>query len=320
MNENKRRPYRRITKPGLSTISGACLLAALVLMAVLAPQVSTASGGVSSIEVNLASANLPIGAPGHVLGTDYLGRDILAEAMWGARASLAVGILAAGIAVSVGALWGAFSALAGGAVDTVMMRIVDGLLSIPSLIMVLAFQSLISSPQTAQALPAPLLEALRVTSYSNGLLPFFTIVLVIGATAWLEAARVARAQVMSIKSQEYVLAAQALGLGPVGMLCRHLLPNAAVPLVVEATLLVSDAVLIEAGLSFLGLGLGPAIPSWGGMIASAQTSLIQGNWWAAVTPGLLIATLVVSVNLIGEGWLDLTGSQRHRATARLAPG
>lgn len=306
MRRRRAHLYKLRFRPGASTIVGITILAALFLVAILAPHLAAPTPGLSPMDVDLSAANLPIGTASHPLGTDFLGRDILHQAMWGARASLAVGILAAGIAVSFGALWGSFSAFVGGFVDTVMMRVVDGLLAIPSLILVLALQSLISSPQLALTFPPDVLEIMRVTSYSEGLLPLFTIIAVIGATTWLEAARVAHGQILSIKSQEYVEAAQALGVGTMGMLLRHLLPNAAVPLVVEATLLVSDAVLMEAGLSFLGLGLGPNITSWGGMLASAQMSLITGNWWAAVTPGLLISVLVLSVNLIGEGLIRVS--------------
>jgi len=285
------------------TVLGATLMALLMLMALSAPLLASSSSAPSAVDVQLWQKNVAPLSPNHLLGTDYLGRDILAEAMWGARASLTVGILAAGIAVTFGSLWGSVSALCGGLVDSIMMRIVDGLLAIPSLILVLAFDSLISAPTLASTLPPPFLSFFRVSFYSHGLLPLITVVGVVSATTWLEAARLSRAQVLSIKSQEYVTAARALGLDLIGMLRRHVLPNAAAVLIVELVLLVSDAVLLEAGLSFLGLGLGPSIPSWGGMLAAAQMSLIQGNWWAALVPGLLITATVLSVNLIGEGWL-----------------
>lgn len=282
-------------------------------MAALAPLTASPSPSpalaLSPLNVDLSSINLPIGSAGHILGTDYLGRDLLSLSLWGARASLAVGLLTAGLAVTFGAVWGSLSAFAGGAVDAIMMRLVDGLLSVPSLILVLTLQSFVSSPQLSQMLPPAVLQTLRVTAYSQGLLPLLTIVVVISATAWLEAARIAHSQVLAIKSQEYIVAVQALGAGTYRMLVRHLLPNAAVPLIVEAGLLVSDAVLMESGLSFLGLGLGPSMPSWGGMLASAQVSLLNGNWWAALTPGILISTLVLSVNLIGEGLVPRTNLQ-----------
>ncbi|HEY9869221.1 MAG TPA: ABC transporter permease [Candidatus Obscuribacterales bacterium] len=289
-----------------ATITGITLLAALAAMALLAPWLVPPGSPIHPASIDLSACNCPVGTPGHILGTDHLGRDIFGQAVWGARASLAVGLMAAAVAVSVGSLWGSFSALSGGLVDMIMMRIVDGLLSIPSIVLLLALQALVSTPALAGVLPAPVLEALAVTNYSFGLLPLVTVVLVVSATTWLEAARLAHAQVLAVKQQEYVLAARALGVGASGMLMRHLLPNARVVIVVEAALLVSDAVLMESGLSFLGLGLGPGIPSWGGMLASAQTALIQGNWWAAVVPGLFITATVLAVNLIGEGSLART--------------
>lgn len=284
-----------------STFCGAVILVLMACLAAAAPHLAGPNHMLTATDVQLTAANLPPGSPAHLLGTDSLGRDILLESMWGARASLAVGILAASIAVLIGAVWGAFSAFAGGLIDTVMMRIVDGLLAIPGLILALALQAVITSPQPSLHLPEWLSSLLRVTSYSQGLLPLVTVVAVISATTWLEAARVAHAQILTVKSRDYVEAARALGVSTARMLYRHLLPNIAVPLVVEATLLVSDAVLMEAGLSYLGVGLGPAIPSWGGMVATAQTSLLAGNWWAATVPGLCIASLVLAVNLVGEG-------------------
>jgi ABC-type dipeptide/oligopeptide/nickel transport system permease subunit len=294
-----------------TTISGIIILSALAAMALLAPWLAPPGSPLHPASIDLSASNCPIGTPGHVLGTDHLGRDIFGQAAWGARASLAVGLMAAGLAVAIGSLWGSFSALSGGLVDMIMMRIVDGLLSIPSIVLLLALQAVVSTPALAGVLPAPVLEALQVTGYSFGLLPLVTVVLVVSATTWLEAARLAHAQVLAVKQQEYVVAARALGVGTAGMLARHLLPNTRVVIVVEAALLVSDAVLMESGLSFLGLGLGPGIPSWGGMLAAAQTALIQGNWWAAAVPGLLITATVLGVNLLGEGSLARTQQHTH---------
>jgi peptide/nickel transport system permease protein len=262
--------------------------------------------------VHLDNINLPPYSPGHIFGTDYLGRDVFAEAIWGSRASLVVGLFAALIAVSFGSIWGSLSAFAGGIVDAIMMRTVDGLLSIPSIILLLALNALLSAPSIVATLPPPVLSLLHITSYSFGNLPIVTVVAVISATTWLEAARISRAKITSVKSEEYIEAASALGMSTSRMLFRHLLPNAASVLMVEATLLVSDAVLMESGLSFLGLGLGPANPSWGSMLTAAQISLTQGNWWAVFVPGLLITLTVGSVNLIGEGWLEMLG-RRHPA-------
>jgi peptide/nickel transport system permease protein len=291
-------------------VFGSMVLALIAAVAILAPRLAPISYEYSPLSVHLNNINLAPYSPHHLFGTDYLGRDVFAEAIWGSRASLIVGLFAALIAVSFGSIWGSLSAFAGGIVDSIMMRIVDGLLSIPSIILLLALNSLFSAPGLIAGMPAQLLSLLRITSYSFGNLPIVTVVAVISATTWLEAARISRAKITSVKSEEYIEAAQALGMGTSRMLFRHLLPNAASVLMVEATLLVSDAVLMESGLSFLGLGLGPSNPSWGSMLTSAQISLTQGNWWAVFIPGFLITLTVGSVNLIGEGWLEMLG-RRH---------
>ncbi|HEY9730728.1 MAG TPA: ABC transporter permease [Drouetiella sp.] len=293
-------------------VFGSMVLALITAIAILAPRLAPITYEYSPLSAHLSLINLPPNSPGHVFGTDYLGRDVFAEAIWGSRASLIVGLFAALIAVSFGSIWGSLSAFAGGIVDTIMMRTVDGLLSIPSIILLLALNALLSAPSIVATLPQPLLTLLHITSYSFGDLPIVTVVAVISATTWLEAARISRAKITSVKSEEYIEAASALGMGTRRMLFRHLLPNAASVLMVEATLLVSDAVLMESGLSFLGLGLGPANPSWGSMLTAAQISLTQGNWWAVFIPGLLITLTVGSVNLIGEGWLEMLG-RRHPA-------
>ncbi|MFN8551407.1 MAG: ABC transporter permease [Candidatus Obscuribacterales bacterium] len=293
-------------------VFGSMVLALIAAIAILAPRLAPITYEYSPLAVHLNQINLPPNSPGHLFGTDYLGRDVFAETIWGSRASLIVGLCAALIAVSFGSIWGSLSAFAGGIVDTVMMRTVDGLLSIPSIILLLALNSLLSAPSIVATLPQPVLSFLHITGYSFGDLPIVTVVTVISATTWLEAARISRAKITSVKSEEYIEAASALGMSTQRMLFRHLLPNAASVLMVEATLLVSDAVLMESGLSFLGLGLGPANPSWGSMLTAAQISLTQGNWWAVFIPGLLITLTVGSVNLIGEGWLEMLG-RRHPA-------
>ncbi len=291
-------------------VFGSMLLAFIAAIAILAPRLAPITYEYSPLSVHLDHINLPPNSPGHLFGTDYLGRDVFAETIWGSRASLIVGLFAALIAVSFGSIWGSLSAFAGGIIDTIMMRTVDGLLSIPSIILLLALNSLLSAPGIVATLPPPMLSFLHITSYSFGDLPIVTVVAVISATTWLEAARISRAKITSVKSEEYIEAATALGMSTRRMLFRHLLPNAASVLMVEATLLVSDAVLMESGLSFLGLGLGPANPSWGSMLSAAQISLTQGNWWAVFIPGLLITLTVGAVNLIGEGWLEMLGRRR----------
>ena len=284
---------------------GLALLVLLLGLALLAPFLAPINANDSMLTVHLDLANIQPGNTPHWLGTDYLGRDVFSQVIWGSRASLLVGLMAAMIAVTFGSLWGSLSAFAGGWIDAVMMRIVDGLLSIPSIILLLCFNTLLSTPGLVMAMPSFVLKTLQVSSFSYGLLPLITVVIVISSTTWLEAARISRAKIKTVKSEEYIEAAQSLGVSTMRMLSRHLLPNAASVLLIEATLLVSDAVLMESGLSYLGLGLGPSTPSWGSMLSSAQISLSQGNWWAVFIPGILITLTVLCVNLIGEGWLEL---------------
>jgi peptide/nickel transport system permease protein len=293
-------------------VSGLIMLSLLSGAALLAPLLAPRQSELAPLLTDLAHANITPGSMGHLFGTDYLGRDVLAQAIWGARASLGVGILSAIVAVVFGSLWGTLSAFAGGVLDSVMMRVVDGLLSIPNIILLLALNSLISTPGISSTLPPWLLSALHVTSYSYGLLPLFTVIFAISATTWLEAARVTRAKILIVKSEEYITAAKAVGTGIWGMVIKHLLPNAGAVILVEATLLVSDAILMESGLSYLGLGLGASTPSWGTMLNSGQLSLVEGNWWAVLVPGVLITMTVVAVTLAGEGWLEMMGLRRIR--------
>lgn len=300
-------------KLDLGTICGAAILLLLVSMALFAPLIAPLASTISPLSINLAEQNLPPFSPNHLLGTDHLGRDLLSQALWGARASLFVGIAAACLASAFGSFWGSLSALLGGKADMLMMRFVDGMLAIPGIVLILLFQSLVSTPSLVHQLPAWLASFLHVTEYSFGYLPVAVVVIIISATSWLEAARLTRAQVLSIMSEDFILAARATGLGHLEMLWKHLLPNASGVIAAETTLLVSDAVLMEAGLGFLGLGLGPDTPSWGHMLGTAQAGLIEGNWWSASVPGLLIAALVLSVNLIGQKTIQI---RNRRAAAQ----
>lgn len=292
---------------------GAVLISLVFASALLAPAIAPSKTFLWPVPVNLSSINLPPFTSGHMLGTDLLGRDILAQALWGARMSLVIGIVAAVAAVTFGGIWGALSAFFGGPIDTLMMRAVDGLLAIPNIVLLLTINSLLTANPFLNSFPDWALRFFKVTTFSSGYFPLFTVIVVISATTWLEAARISRSKIQSILLEEYIQSAKALGISVFRMLFRHLLPNAAPVLLVEATLLVSDAILMEAGLSFLGLGLGPSTPSWGSMLTSAQSSLIEGNWWAVIVPGALITITVVGVNLVGEGILDNQGGRRQAA-------
>jgi peptide/nickel transport system permease protein len=221
----------------------------------------------------VAGAQPPGGA--HLLGTDPLSRDILARTVHGARVSLGVSVLAVLVAVLVGTSVGAISGYLGGWVDAVAMRVVDAGLAIPRLLVLL----------------------LLVLVWER--IPVVTLALVIGATGWLATSRMVRGEVLRLRRLGFILAAEALGASRRRVIFRHLIPNTAGPVIVTATLGIADVILLEAGLSFLGVGVQPPTPSWGGMILDARSVLLSAPW-ASLAPGLAIVVTVLAVNLVGD--------------------
>ncbi len=210
-----------------------------------------------------------------LLGTDSLGRDLTSRLVWGARVSLVAGILAALLAVSIGGGIGLIAGFAGGVVDALLMRVIDGALAIPRLFLLL------------------LVAALFRPSLG-------TTVLLVGCTTWMAAARLVRGETLSIREREFVAAARASGASPVRVAARHVLPQAGAVLGVEASLRLGQAVLLEASLSFLGLGVPPPAASWGGLIADGRDRLLDA-WWIATWPGLALAMVVIAASLVADG-------------------
>ncbi|WP_159994795.1 ABC transporter permease [Roseomonas sp. 18066] len=214
----------------------------------------------------------------HLLGTDELGRDMLARIMMGGRISLAVGFTAMVISMGIGILVGAIAGYYGGVVGAALMRFVDAVLCFPSIFLLLALAALIE-PGVA------------------------SITLLIAATAWMDVARIVEAQIRSLRERDFAVAAEALGASDLRIVFRELVPNAVAPIVVAATLNVAKAILLESYISYLGYGIQPPTPSWGNMLNNAQIYLTSAPW-LAILPGLFITLAVTSFNFLGDGLRD----------------
>lgn len=263
--------------------------------------------------------------PRFVLGTDVLGRSLLARLLLGGAISLAVGLAAAAIAIVIGTLYGSISAYAGGVVDAVMMRIVDVLFGLPYVLIVVllavaggAIVDEYASREGArgrwvqaqaregkEGLEAAALEAFPPRQLPPGTrmgMDLAVLLAAIGGTSWLTMARVVRGQVLSLKARPFMDAARAAGAGPSRIFLRHLLPNLADTVIVYATLTIPQAMLQEAFLSFLGIGVRPPLPSWGRLAAEGLPELnpYQSNWWLLVFPCLMLTVTLVCLSLMGE--------------------
>ncbi|MBI3324469.1 MAG: ABC transporter permease [Candidatus Omnitrophica bacterium] len=252
----------------------AAVLGVLAVASVAAPWLTSHSPA----EVNLSQALQPPSAA-HWLGTDSLGRDLYSRLVFGARISLIVGIGAMGLALAIGTALGLIAGWYGGWVDTLLMRTVDVMLCFPTFFLLLAIIALVGQGMGQ-------------------------IILIIGLTGWMGVARMVRAEVLSLKEREFIQAARLIGLRPARIMWRHLLPNALSPVLVSATLGIGSAILIESGLSFLGLGIQPPTPSWGNILTDAKSTLTVA-WWQTAFPGGAIFLTVLSFNLLGEGLRDL---------------
>lgn len=249
------------------------ILVVIVLMAIFAPVIAPYEPAAQGTGPSLAGPSVD-----HPMGTDLFGRDILTRLIFGSRVSLLVGTVAVGIAISIGVPLGSFAGFVGGVTDEVIMRFMDMIMSVPALVLGLAIVGTLGA------------------SLGN-------VIAVIAIVYSPQYARVIRGSVLSVKEEDYVEAAENTGVGELSILVKHILPNAFTPVLVQATYHVATAIIIEASLSFLGLGVQPPTSTWGVMIASGRQYL-PGEWWISVFPGLAIMITVLAFNILGDGLRD----------------
>jgi peptide/nickel transport system permease protein len=270
---------RYFSKNRLAAVGGT-LVAVVFVVSFFAPLLSPYDPSAIDIKNILIGPSLS-----HPLGTDDLGRDVLSRMIWGSRVSLKVGFSAVGIATLIGILLGAVAGYYGGVLDSMIMRAVDIMLTLPTIFLILAVIAILEPS-------------------------IWNIMVVIGLTSWMEPARLIRAEFLSLKEREFVVAARAIGASDARIIFRHVLPNGLSPILVSATLGIGGAILIESALSFLGLGVQPPTPSWGSLLASGKDN-IEIAWWLSAFPGLAILLTVLGYNLLGEGIRDAL-DPRHR--------
>ncbi|NLL48439.1 MAG: ABC transporter permease [Firmicutes bacterium] len=266
--------WRRFCRNKLAVL-GLVIMLFFVLVSTFAPFLTDFDPNRS----NLRQRNLPPSRE-HLFGTDDMGRDILARTLYGGRISLSVGLVSVGISLSIGVVLGAIAGFSGGVVDTVIMRIADVFYSFPFMILAITISSIFGPS-------------------------IYNTMMILGILSWPSSARLLRAEFLKLKNTDFALAAGAVGASSVRIMFRHILPNAISPLLVSATLGVASAILSEAGLSFLGLGLPPPAPSWGNMLNRARPLHILATMpWMWLPPGIAIFVIVLSINFVGDGLRD----------------
>jgi peptide/nickel transport system permease protein len=279
---HRQQALRRFMRHRLALI-GSVVTIIIILAAIFAPLVARQS----PIAIDISQIGQGPGH-GHLLGTDQSGRDVWARVVYGARTSLTVGFGAVALYVLIGIVLGTLAGYFGGWVDQLLMRITDTVMSVPPLLLVIVFVSAVG----------PSLQS---------------VLIVIGLLGWPGAARLVRGQLLSLKQSEFVVAARVVGVNNFRMIVRHLLPNTLAPLIVLATFGVANAILLEASLSFLGLGIQPPASSWGGMLNAAESpDVLLGMPWLWIPPAVAIALTVLCVNFVGDGLRDALDPRARR--------
>lgn len=280
-----------------ASMAALCVVLAVIVLAIAAPWVAAMTGH-SPIEqfrdTGLSPAGIPVGPGAEFwLGTDQLGRDVLVRLAYGARVSLLVGVFASMIASLIAVIVGTTAGYFGGIVDLVLSRLTDLVMSVPFLLCALALVSAFGPSLTL----------------SVAVIVFFS---------WAPMARVIRGQVISLRRQDFVLASRSLGAGPLSIMVVDILPNLAVPIIVYTTMQIPNSIVFEATLSFLGMGIVPPTPSWGGMLADASSnSLYLVAWWLIFVPGTALLLTTLAFNILGDGLRDALDPKSARTMRRL---
>lgn len=254
-------------------VAGLVIVLAFFVLSILTPVIAPYDPSAIDVDNILAAPSAH-----HLFGTDDLGRDVFTRMLYGAGISLKVGFVAVGIATIIGVFLGAISGYYGGLVDIIIMRFVDIMLCFPSFFLILAVIAFLEPS-------------------------IFNIMAVIGLTSWMGITRLVRAEFLSLKQRDFVLAEKAMGASSPRIIFIHILPNAMAPVLVSATLGIASAVLVESALSFLGIGVQPPTPSWGNILTIGQSTLGVA-WWLSFFPGMAILVTVLGYNLLGEGIRD----------------
>ena len=273
--------WRQFRRNRLAVL-GSVVLIILVLVAIFAPQVT---GGRDPYATDLRHFRAAPSAL-HPLGTDAIGRDVFARLVYATRVSLSVGLVAVAIYLVIGTVLGVIAGNLGGVVDGVIMRFADVVLSFPSLMLIIVIVSVIGPS-------------------------IYNVMVVIGLLGWPSVCRLVRGNALSLRERDFVTAAHAAGVGATRIAFRHILPNTLAEIIVAGTFGVAAAILTEAGLSFLGLGVQPPMASWGNMLIDAQSlTILESMPWLWVPPGLMIALAVLSINFVGDGLRDALDPRR----------
>ena len=287
--QSRRGPLRRLLRDGSTAVS--LVLLACLLLACFSASLIGAILDLDATSIDLFNIAAPPSAA-HPLGTDEIGRDLLMRLLDGGQVSLTVGIAAALSATAIGTVAGLIAGYRGGIADAVLMRLADGVISLPLLPLLIVLAAI--DPANL-GLPEELVHSENFSLYR--------IIVIIALVGWTTTARLVRGTVLSLRERDFIEAARAQGLPPSRILFRHLLPNAASPILVAMTLTVGNVILFESVLSFLGLGIQPPIPSWGNMLTGAQ-DLISLSPMLAIWPGMLIFASVIAFNFLGDGLQD----------------